>query len=72
MSTPLGRSTELNRVRNGCEVTLDGDDWLFRADLVVMPMRKFDVIFGMDWLAAYHAKIDCFAKTVEIELPSKE
>ena len=39
---------------------------------MLMPMREFDVILGMDWLAAYNAKFDYFAKNIEIELPSKE
>ena len=72
VSTPLGRSTDLDRVCCGCEVTLDGDDCVFRADLVVMPMKEFDVILGMDWLASYHANIDCFSKTIAIELPNGE
>jgi hypothetical protein len=51
---------------------LDGNDLLFKANLVVMPMREFDVILGMDWLASYRATIDCYSKTITIEIPSRE
>jgi len=32
--------------------------------LIVLDMRDFDVILGMDWLAANHASIDCSRKEV--------
>uniref|UniRef100_A0A2N9IPW9 Reverse transcriptase n=1 Tax=Fagus sylvatica TaxID=28930 RepID=A0A2N9IPW9_FAGSY len=32
------------------------------ADLVLLEMHDFDVILGMNWLAAYHASVDCFEK----------
>lgn len=53
-------------------MTLDGESWEFVADLIVMPMREFDVILGMDWLASYKAVIDCYLKNITIELPDKE
>lgn len=36
----------------------------FPADLVLLDMKDFDVTLGMDWLAAYHASVDCFHKVV--------
>ena len=33
-----------------------------RADLIVLDFRYFDA--GMDWLSAYHARVDCFRKIV--------
>lgn len=33
-----------------------------RADLIVLYFRYFDA--GMDWLSAYHARVDCFRKIV--------
>jgi len=33
-----------------------------------MPMRKFEVILGMDWLSGYHARIDCAKSRVVFEL----
>ena len=72
VSNPLGRSVELNWVCRQCKVSFDGDDWELLANLIVLPMRAFDVILGMDWLSSYHAVIDCFMKTITIELPNHE
>ncbi|KAA0046203.1 DNA/RNA polymerases superfamily protein [Cucumis melo var. makuwa] len=38
--------------------------------LLVLDMRDFDVILGMDWLSANHASIDCFGKEVFFNPPS--
>ena len=38
-------------------ITVNGKD--FRMDLIVLDLIDFDVILGMDWLASYHATIDC-------------
>lgn len=37
-------------------------------DLIVLAMHDFDVIFGMYWLAKYHAYMDCFNKTVTFKV----
>ncbi|KAL6334430.1 hypothetical protein AAG906_015619 [Vitis piasezkii] len=31
----------------------------------------FDVILGMDWLASYHASVDCFEKRVTFSIPGQ-
>ncbi|TYK23874.1 ty3-gypsy retrotransposon protein [Cucumis melo var. makuwa] len=38
--------------------------------LLVLDMRDFDVILGMDWLSTNHASIDCFDKEVVFNPPS--
>ena len=38
------------------------------ADLVVLAMNNFDVIFGMDWLAKYRAYLDCFRKIITFKV----
>ena len=35
-----------------------------RTDFVVLPMREFDAIFGMDLMTRYGALIDCGKKKV--------
>ncbi|RVW23654.1 hypothetical protein CK203_093951 [Vitis vinifera] len=40
-------------------------------DLVLLDLQDFDVILGMDWLASYHASIDCFGKRVTFSIPSQ-
>lgn len=38
------------------------------ADLILLEILDFDVILGMDWIAAHHAKVDCFTKEVTFEV----
>ena len=38
------------------------------ADLIVLNMKDFDVILGMDWLSEHYAFIDCREKKVICEL----
>lgn len=38
-------------------------------NLVLMNMVEFDIILGMDWLAKYHASMDCFNKEVIFQIP---
>ena len=46
------------------DVTMSVGDQEMMTDLLVLDMRDFDVILGMDWLASYHATVDCFSKEV--------
>ena len=40
------------------------------ADLILLePMEDIDVILGMDWLAACHADVGCYSKTVKFDIP---
>jgi hypothetical protein len=36
-----------------------------RATLNVLPLGSYDLLIGMDWLAAYKTKVDCYHKTLE-------
>uniref|UniRef100_A0A2N9FDG8 RNA-directed DNA polymerase n=1 Tax=Fagus sylvatica TaxID=28930 RepID=A0A2N9FDG8_FAGSY len=38
------------------------------ADLTLLEMKDFDVILGMDWLAANYASIDCRSKKVKFQI----
>ncbi|RVW32511.1 Transposon Ty3-G Gag-Pol polyprotein [Vitis vinifera] len=40
-------------------------------DLVLLDLQDFDVILGMDWLASYHASVDCFEKRVTFSIPGQ-
>ena len=40
-------------------------------DLVLLNLQDFDVISRMDWLASYHAFVDCFRKNVIFSLPGQ-
>ena len=43
----------------------------FRADLVALDMRDFDVVLGMDWLSRHRATLDCYRKEVKSHRPGK-
>ena len=40
-------------------------------DLIPLDIKDFDIILGMNWLASYHASIDCFKKEVVFQLPNE-
>ncbi|GKA90103.1 putative reverse transcriptase domain-containing protein [Tanacetum coccineum] len=57
-----GRISETNVVLRGCTLGLLGHS--FDIDLMPIELGSFDVIFGIDWLAKYHALIICDKKVV--------
>ena len=40
-------------------------------DLILLNLQDLDVILRMDWLASYHASIDCFRKNVIFSIPGQ-
>jgi hypothetical protein len=70
VGTPSGSNLFAEQVCKVCEIQVDErQTW---GDLVVLSMRDFDVILGMDWLSRYHASVDCHRKRVEFQTPGKE
>ena len=55
----------VNSVRKGSLVRIG--DVNFPVDLVVLDLKEFDVILGMDWLAQHKAIVDCYKKEVMID-----
>lgn len=43
-----------------------------KLDLVLLDVRDFDVILGMDWLTAYYVTFDCRNKKVVFNIPIEE
>ena len=42
------------------------------ADLTLLEMKDFDVILGMDWLAAnYASSVDCRSKKLKFQIPGE-
>lgn len=68
VSTPNGDVILVSSVCKDCILSMG--DREMKADLLLIEMKDFDVILGMDWLAAYHATIDCFGKVVKFQIPS--
>nr|CAD1818667.1 unnamed protein product [Ananas comosus var. bracteatus] len=61
VDTPVG-GVRVCRVCKSCPIEVDGHVLL--ADLIVIDMKEFDVILGMDWLTAHGATIDCSGRKV--------
>ena len=62
MSSPLGIRARIWMICLGCELEILGT--LLTVDLRIMDMSEFDVILGMDWLAAYRVVLDCERRRV--------
>ena len=69
VSTLVGDALMTNLVLKSCIICIEGRELL--ADLLLLYMHDFDVILGMDWLAAYHASVHCFEKEVVFKPPGE-
>ena len=68
VSTPSGEILLAKEKIKACRVEIANRE--LEVTLIVLAMRDFDVILGMDWLAANHASIDCARKEVIFTPPS--
>ena len=59
---PNGNNMVINMVCPSCTFNISGHDLV--SNLLVLEMKEFDIILEMDWLASYHAIVDCFQKEV--------
>ncbi|KAL0463175.1 UNVERIFIED_CONTAM: Transposon Tf2-12 polyprotein [Sesamum latifolium] len=66
VSMPAGGVILVNRVVRSYPVVVE--DATLYVDLVVINLKEFDVILGMDWLASNHAVVDCQTKEVAVEI----
>ncbi|XP_070032908.1 uncharacterized protein [Nicotiana tomentosiformis] len=69
VSTPVDDFIVANHVYRDCTVLIN--DRPTSIDLVELVILDFDVIMGMDWLAACYANIDCHAKLVRFHFPGE-
>ena len=69
VATPLGESVMVNQILRDCCVMIGYKE--MTVDLVLLGLQDFDVILGMDWLASYHAFVDCFGKRVTFSIPGQ-
>ncbi|XP_052191886.1 uncharacterized protein LOC127801065 [Diospyros lotus] len=69
VTTP--RNTELvgSEICRDCKIKVH--DRELPGDLVVLDIKDFDLILGMDWLSRHHAKVDCYGKVIHFELPQQ-
>ncbi|KAL0551316.1 hypothetical protein IC582_010402 [Cucumis melo] len=68
VSTPSGECMLSKEKVKACQIEIAGH--VIGVTLIVLDMLDFDVILGMDWLAANHASIDCSRKEVTFNPPS--
>ncbi|KAL4017118.1 hypothetical protein IC575_024792 [Cucumis melo] len=67
VSTPSGEVLLSKEKIKACRV--EKANHVLDVTLLVLDMRDFDVILGIDWLSANHASIDCFGKEVVFNPP---
>ena len=67
VSTPTRNSQRTNIIYRNSNVRV-GDKSLV-VNLIALNMYDFDVILGMDWLAAHRASVDCYRKVLTFSLP---
>ncbi|TYK25799.1 ty3-gypsy retrotransposon protein [Cucumis melo var. makuwa] len=68
VSTPSRENMLSEEKVKACQIEIAGH--VIEVTLFVLDMLDFDVILGMDWLAANHASIDCSRKEVTFNPPS--
>ncbi|KAA0061256.1 gag protease polyprotein [Cucumis melo var. makuwa] len=68
VSTPSGECMLSKEKVKACQIEIAGH--VIEVTLLVLDMLDFDVILGMDWLAANHVSIDCSRKEVTFNPPS--
>lgn len=56
-----------NEIFRDCEIMVCDKECL--GDLIVLDIRDFDLILGMDWLFRHYAKVDNRQKIIYFELP---
>ena len=69
VATPSGDLMCATNVVKSCKIEIG--DKVLQADLIILNMYDFDVIFGMDWLSMYHANVKCFEKEVVFQPPGE-
>ena len=69
VATPLRDFFVVNKILRDYYVMIGYRE--MTVDLVLLNLQDFDVILGMDWLASYHAPVDCFGKRVTFSIPGQ-
>ncbi|WP_157056312.1 retroviral-like aspartic protease family protein, partial [Candidatus Burkholderia verschuerenii] len=68
VGTPMGKpGIRTDRICKGCQVTIK--ERMFPVNLVVLPLRGYEVILGMDWLSCHYAQINCRTKELSFAIP---
>ena len=62
VTTPVGKQVVCKTFYSSCAIKIGGV--VLPANLNLLEMHDFDIILRLDWLARYHATMDCFHKTL--------
>ena len=68
--SPLGVVVKLGRVCRECVLYLENHD--LPVDLIVLTMKEFDVILGIDWLIKFHANWGCVNMLITFAMPGSQ
>ncbi|KAA0042461.1 ty3-gypsy retrotransposon protein [Cucumis melo var. makuwa] len=66
VSTPYGKSMLSEEKIKACQIEIASH--VIDVTLLVLDMHDFDVILGIDWLAANHASIDCSRREIDFAI----
>jgi hypothetical protein len=58
-----GTKRKVAEVIPACQFTMG--EFPTQATLNILPLGSYDLLIGMDWLATYKARLDCYHKTLE-------
>ncbi|XP_058075912.1 uncharacterized protein LOC131224651 [Magnolia sinica] len=64
VASPMGKFLETDKICKDCPLTLAHHE--VAVDLILMPMKQFDIMLRMDWLSQVRAVMDCHNKMVTI------
>ncbi|XP_024018861.1 uncharacterized protein LOC112090839 [Morus notabilis] len=67
MNSPLG-CVEVTSICRSCVITIASEK--LRADLIILPVKLFDIVLGMDWLSRYGVIVDCHRMRVTMTTDS--
>ena len=73
VTTAMDESVETPLICENCIISVDGR--VFQIDLICLPLKKVDVVLGMDWLSANSVFIGCEEKLIiipSVEAPPKD
>ena len=62
VATLVGRPFIVDQVYKDYDITVEGQ--VLTIDLILINLKEFDTILGMDWLSMHRAKVDCLRKEV--------
>ncbi|XP_022870780.1 uncharacterized protein LOC111390021 [Olea europaea var. sylvestris] len=65
VTIPPGDVQQTNLIVRACTILTENRE--FYANLIVLDMKDYDIILGMDWLSRYQATIDCKRKSVTFQ-----